>query len=110
MKKVIAALLVIGLSVGGTTTSAKSISAIESAKVCTSISMVNGKVWRDVYYMYQDNTSSYWLDLMAEPGNNVLRVDHRSITRWKIDKRSLKSGEQRTGVFDKSGRILLKVK
>lgn len=85
------------------------ISSSSSYKVCTIQRVVNGRPYRDVFYMYSDKRSSYWMDPSQEPTKNVTRVEDRLLDKWHIDKKKLKSGFKATGIYDKGGRTILRI-
>lgn len=87
-----------------------STSSSYAVKHCTTMKVVNGKVWKDVYYIMSGENYHMFLDTSAEPGSNIFAVHRNSLIRWNIEIMKAKPGQTFTGVFDKTGRDLLKVK
>lgn len=85
-------------------------SVANSAKVCTMIQTINGKVWKDVYYISSTENYHTFLDPSAMPGDNLFLAHRNSLARWNVRIMHVEPGDLMVGVFDKTGRTLLKIK
>lgn len=56
----------------------------------------------ELFYMYDVEHGTYWLDPMTEE-ENVIWVDDESLEAWGISKRDLHHGNKFMGLFDSEG-------
>ena len=83
---------------------------VHSYNICTSIKNIDNKVWKDVFYISTDGQYHIFLDVSAEPGSNMFAVHRNSLARWNVEINKVEFGSMMTGVFDKTGRTILKIK
>ena len=109
LKNILASVIILAAPIGGATaTDAKSVSSVSSYKVCQVVEKVNGKVYKDVYYMYSVKGASYWLDTASE-AENVIKVTDKQLSVWKVNKKKLHHGNKFSGQFTSDGWTLIQI-
>ena len=88
----------------------QSASSANAAKVCTVIQTINGKVWKDVYYVSTTGNYHTFLDPSSVPGNNLYKVHRNSLAKWNVKMNKVEFGQTMTGVYDSKGKTMLKIK
>lgn len=109
LKNILASTIILTATIGGTASAdARALSSSSAYKVCQTVERVDGKVYKDVYYMYSVKGASYWLDTTAEV-ENVIRVSDKQLSVWKINKSKLHHGNKYSGQFTRDGWTLIRI-
>ena len=96
------------VTAGASTGEAKSVNSMSAYKSCQTVEKVNGKVYKDVYYMYSVKGASYWLDTASEV-ENVIKVSDKQLKTWNVNKNKLHHGNKFGGQFTPDGWTLTKL-
>lgn len=73
---------------------------VASASVVEAVIIENDTVRLDIFYMYSNESGTYWLDPATTEGENVIFVPYVALNEWDINLNILHHGQKFSGLFD----------